>query len=125
MLGELRAFPEVAADELRRRAPFMGSSALLRAAVSAGADRSGAHAIVQRHSLAASDAQRSGGSYDLASALGADGGFPLTADEVVAVLEDAVKPGRAAPQVTAFQRAAAELLDRHPAAGKVVPEPIL
>ncbi len=125
VLGELQAFPGVAAEEMRRRAPFMGSSALLAAAVDAGADRSEAHAIVQRHSLAAADAQRSGRQYDLAASLGADRDFPLTDSEVAVVLEDAMKPGRAEAQVTAIQARAADLLDRYPAAKGIVPEPIL
>lgn len=125
VLRELQAFPGVASEELRRRAPLMASSALLAAAVGAGADRSEAHAIVQRHSLAASAAQRSGRAYDLVSALGDDIEFPLTVDQVTAVLEDAMKPGRAEAQVAAFRRRAASLVDRYPAAKSIVPGPIL
>ena len=98
---------------------------MLAAAVGAGADRSEAHAIVQRHSLAASAAQRSGRAYDLVSALGDDIEFPLTVDQVTAVLEDAMKPGRAEAQVAAFRRRAASLVDRYPAAKSIVPGPIL
>lgn len=125
VLQELRAFPGAASEELRRRAPSMGSSALLAAAVNAGADRSEAHGIVQLHSLAASEAERSGRPYDLAAALGADAAFPLTTEAVAAVLEDAIRPGRAKVQVTAFRRRAGELRDRYPAARGIVPEPIL
>jgi adenylosuccinate lyase len=125
VLAELQAFPGAAAEELRRRAPVMGSSALLTAAVSAGADRSEAHGTVQRHSLAVSEAARSGRPYDLAAALGADVAFPLTSDEVAVVLEDAMRPGRSEVQVAAFRRQAVELLDRYPAASRIVPEPIL
>ncbi len=125
VLDELQPFPEVAAEEIRRRAPLMASSALLGAATDAGADRSSAHAALQRHSSAAAEAQRSGRPYDLAAALGTDGEIPLTADAAAAVLEGATTPGRAEAQVAAFLRQVAELMDRYPEAREVDPEPIL
>lgn len=125
VLTELQTFPGVAAEQLNRRAPLMGSSALLGAATDAGADRSAVHAIVQRHSLAAVEAEREGRSYDLAAALGADADFPLGADAVANVLDDALVPGRAEAQVAAFVQQAAELVERHPRARTVVPEPLL
>jgi len=125
ILRELQAFPEVAAAEMRRWGPLMASSALLRAATDAGSDRSSVHALVQRHSLAAAEAERTGRLHDLAVALGADDEFPLGADAAAAAIEGALAPGRAEAQVTAFVEQATELVNRYPEAGDVVPEPLL
>ncbi len=125
VIVELEPFPAVAAEELRGQAPLLASSALLVAAAEAGADRSHAHAVLKRHSAAAVAAQRAGRTYDLVAALGNDGDFPLTTEDVEAVLKEAVEPGRAESQVAAFVEAAAELVDRYPDAREVAPEPLL
>ena len=124
VMQELEPFPAAAAVELARRAPLLGSSALLVAAAEAGADRSVAHAVLQRHSSAAMAAERAGGVYDLAVELGNDEGFPLAREGVEAVLLQACEPGRAGAQVTAFAAQAAEVVARYPDAATVVPEPI-
>ena len=125
VLAEMQPFPEAAADEMRRRAPSLASGALLGAAVAAGAERSAAHAVVQRHTLAAAEAGRAGRPHDLVTALGVDVEFPLDAAAAAAVLEGAVAPGRAEAQVAAFGRQAADLAARHPGAATITPEPIL
>ena len=125
VMQEVEPFPDVAAGELSRRAPLLASSALLVAAADAGADRSHAHAVLQRHSAAAMAAQRAGGSYDLAAELGNDHDFPLTRDGVAAVVKKVFEPGRAEAQVAAFVSRAAEVVGRYPDAARVVPEPIL
>ena len=125
VLQELEPFPGVAAEELRGRAPFLASSALLVAASDAGAERSRAHGVLQRHSAAATEAQRAGRSYDVVAALGDDGDFPLTREGVEAVLNDALEPGRAEVQVTSFVELTAELVDRYPLAREIAPEPLL
>ena len=125
VLAELQAFPEVAAAELRRRAPLMASSALLGIATGAGADRSRAHAALRRHSAAAAEALRSGAPYDLAAEVAADAELPLTAGDVEAALDDATNPGRADAQVATFVRRANELVGRYPEATGFEPEPIL
>ena len=125
VMQEMEPFPGVAREELRRRAPLLATSALLVAAADAGADRSQAHSVLQRHSAAAVEAQRAGRPYDLVAALAADEDFPLTAEGVTAVLNEAVKPGRAETQVAAFVAVAAELVDRYPSAREVAPEPLL
>ncbi len=125
VLDELQAFPEVAAEEIRRRASLLASSALLGVATDAGAERSSAHAALKRHSAAAAEALRSGRSYDLAAAVGADTEIPLTPDAVEAVLKEATAPGRAEAQVAAFVQQAIDLVDRYPEARDVDPEPIL
>ncbi|MDE0654457.1 MAG: adenylosuccinate lyase [bacterium] len=125
VMQELEPFAAVAAEELRGRAPLLASSALLVAATDAGADRSHAHEVLKRHSATAVTAQRAGRAYDLVAALGDDGDFPLTAEGIEAVLKEAVEPGRAERQVAAFVEAADELVDRHPDARGVAPEPLL
>ena len=125
VLEELQAFPEAAATEIRLRAPLLASSALLGMATDSGADRSKAHAALQRHSAAAAEALRSGGSYDLAAAVAGDTDLPLAAETVTAVLEEATSPGRAEAQVATFLRRARELAARYPEAVGVEPEPIL
>ncbi|MYI19726.1 MAG: adenylosuccinate lyase, partial [Acidimicrobiia bacterium] len=125
VMQELEPFPAVAAEELRSRAPLLASAALLVAAVDAGAERSRAHTVLQRHSAAAVAAQRTGQPYDLVAELGEDDDFPLSKGEVEAVLNEAIEPGRAEAQVADFVKAAADLLDRYPLAGEVVPEPLL
>ena len=125
VMQEMEPFPDVAAEELRGRAPLLATSALLVAAADAGADRSKAHAVLQRHSAAAIAAQRAGRSYDLVAALAADEDFPLTEEGVAEVVAEAVKPGRAEAQVAAFVAAAAELVDCYPSAREVAPEPLL
>ena len=125
VLAELAVFDEVAAGELNRRAPLLASSALLVAAVDAGADRSGAHAVLQHHSKAAAAALRAGKSYDLVVALGSDDSFPLTADTVAAVIGLAAEPGRATEQAMRIVKQVAEVVDRYPEAAAVTPGPIL
>lgn len=124
VMQELEPFPEAAALELARTAPLLGSSALLVAAAEAGADRSVAHAVLQRHSSAAVAAERAGGEYDLAAELGHDEDFPLAKERVEAVLRKACEPGRAGEQVAAFAAQAAEVVARYPDAAAVAPEPI-
>lgn len=124
VMRELEPFPEAAAVELARRAPLLGSSALLVAAAEAGADRSVAHAVLQRHSSAAMAAERAGGEYDLAAELSNDEDFPLAKEGVEAVLMKACEPGRASDQVAVFAAQAAEVVARYPDAAAVVPEPI-
>ncbi len=125
VMQELEPFPAAAAEELRSRAPLLASAALLVAAAEAGAERSGAHSVLQRHSAAAVAAQRAGQAYDLAAALGDDDDFPLTREGAGAVLNEAVEPGRAEAQVADFVKAAADLLDRHPLARGIAPAPLL
>ncbi len=125
VMQELESFPEVATEELSRRAVLLGSAALLVAAVAAGADRSQAHAVVQGHAAAATAAQRTGQSYDLAAALGNDDKFPLSKTEIEAILATANEAGLAEAQIEAFAARAAELLSRYPAAISVTPEPII
>ena len=125
VMQELEPFPAVAAEELRSRAPLLASAALLVAAADAGAERSHAHSVLQRHSAAAVAAQRAGQAYDLAAALGEDDDFPLAKEGTEAVLNEANEPGRAEAQVADFVTAAAELLERYPQAGEIVPEPLL
>lgn len=125
VMQELEPFPAVAAEELRSRAPLLASAALLVAAADAGAERSHAHSVLQRHSAAAVAAQRAGQAYDLAAALGEDDDFPLTKEGTEAVLNEANEPGRAEAQVADFVTAAAELLECYPQAGDIVPEPLL
>ena len=125
VLAELQPFPEVAAEEIRRRAPLLASSALLGVATGAGAERSSAHAALKRQSAAAAEALRSGRPYDLPAAVDADAEIPLTADAVAVVLREATEPGRAEAQVAAFVQQATELVERYPEAKDVVPEPML
>jgi len=125
VMQELEPFPAVADEELRSHAPLLASAALLVAAADAGAERSRAHTVLQRHSAAAVAAQRTGQPYDLAAALGEDDDFPLSRGGVEAVLNEAIEPGLAEAQVADFVRVAADLLDRYPLAGEIAPEPLL
>ncbi|MCY3561055.1 MAG: adenylosuccinate lyase [bacterium] len=125
VMAELKAFPALAAEELRSRAPLLASSALLLAASASGADRSEAHRVLMRHSADALAAQRSGRPYDLLAALGNDEDFPLTREGVDAVVAEAGEPGRAESQVAALIEAATELAYRYPHSKTVVPAPLL
>ncbi|MCY3926310.1 MAG: adenylosuccinate lyase [bacterium] len=125
VLDELQAFPEAAAEEIRRSAPLLSSAALLGAATSAGAERSRAHAVLRRHGAAAAEALRSGRPYDLSAALEDDAEIPLTADAAAAAMKGAIEPGRAEAQVAEFLSEATELLERYPEAREIDPEPIL
>ena len=117
--GEMRVFERSVAAELRRCLPAMSSSALLAAAVAAGAGRSEAYSLLQSHSQAVAEAARNGTDYDFAVELGTEECFPLSVEEIRAVIERAAVPGRVSAQVRRFASRVDELLAKYPQARKI------
>lgn len=82
--------------------PFIATENLLMSAVRKGGDRQKLHEIIRCHSMAATARMKEGLSCDLLERLAADSEFPLSRDEIMAVMNPADFIGRAPRQVEEF-----------------------
>jgi adenylosuccinate lyase len=109
-------YPAVIDAELQRFLPFLASTKLLLAGVRGGLGREAAHAVVKRHAVAAAERLRLTGSHvnDLADRLGTDPEYPLSSEDITALIGSAAADvGRAHDQVERFVSCVAALVDRH------------
>ena len=128
VLGEMEVYETSIAAEVRRTLPFLATTSLLMAAVKAGGGREAMHEVIRGHSLAAARAlqENPAEENDLAVRLGAEAAFPLSREEVDALLADAPRLLGAAPaQVDNFSARVGRLAARFPDAAAYRPEPIL
>ena len=82
--------------------PFAATENLLMEGVKRGGDRQALHEIIRTHSMAAADAMKEGKDCDLLARLGSDPAFPLSREEIDALLDPQAFIGRAPEQVDAF-----------------------
>jgi adenylosuccinate lyase len=124
VLDEMGVFTSVIERELAAELPFLSTTGLLMEAVGRGMGREDAHACIKKHSTETLVRIRSGGSGDVfAELLGDDPAFPLTADEIRALMvPDA---GLAGEQYEAIRQEVASILKEYPHAASYQPAPIL
>ena len=125
VLDDFGAFSGRIEAELHTELPFLTTTRVLTAAVKAGMGREQAHRVIRAHTSSSAEARRSGGEYDLWSALGSDAEFPLSTGEVRAAAESGVLSGRAGAQVDAIAAEIAQVVEQHPEAATYQPEPLL
>lgn len=82
--------------------PFIATENLLMSAVKKGGDRQKLHEVIRRNSMEATARMKEGLNCDLLERLAADPEFPLTREEITAVMNPADFIGRAAQQVQEF-----------------------
>ena len=104
ILNEIEVFEQVIAQEVEANLPFVATTKLLMAAVTAGMGREDAHQKIQRASLEALKKHREGKQFDLLSALAADEEFPLMAPDIENVFVEVKKDCIATNQMTSVQK---------------------
>ncbi|MBR3298571.1 MAG: adenylosuccinate lyase [Clostridia bacterium] len=82
--------------------PFIATENLLMSAVKKGGDRQVLHEVIRRNSMEATARMKEGESCDLLDRLSSDPEFPLTREEITAVLDPRAFTGRSAHQVEEF-----------------------
>ena len=82
--------------------PFIATENLLMSAVKKGGDRQVLHEVIRRNSMEATARMKEGESCDLLDRLANDPEFPLTREEITAVLDPREFTGRSAHQVEEF-----------------------
>lgn len=82
--------------------PFIATENLLMSAVKKGGNRQELHEVIRRNSMAATANMKEGGSCDLLDRLANDPEFPLTREEITAVMNPADFIGRCPQQVEEF-----------------------
>lgn len=88
VLSEMTVFADAVNREIEAELPFTSTTRLLVEAVKKGQGREEAHKVIQRHALSALDKSRRGAKHSFLEDLAADGEFPLTAEETLAVVSD-------------------------------------
>ena len=128
VLGEMEVYESSIASEVRRMLPFLATTTLLMEAVKSGAGREAMHDVIRNHAVEVARNLREGRQQqnDLPERLGADPLFPLSADEIQAVLEQSDRFLGAAPrQVDDFSARVEKISKDHPLAAEYTPDPIL
>lgn len=116
VLDGFGAFPARIAAELAEYLPFLATTRLLAAAVTAGTGREQAHERIAEHATAAVLSLREGNAAtnDLAERLAADPVLALSAGDIESALADPASfSGRAADQVDEFVAAAGKIAERY------------
>lgn len=90
VLDDFGAYPAVIDRELERYLPFLSTTRLLMAAVTAGAGREEAHEVIKEHAVAAALAMREDAMVDndLVARLSADERLPLDDDQIAKLLAE-------------------------------------
>jgi adenylosuccinate lyase len=126
VLDDFGAFPAVIDAEVRRYLPFLGTTAVLMAAVRAGVGRETAHAAIKEHAVAVALAMRESADNDLLDRLAADPRLGVSRDVLAAAVADPLAfTGAAAGQVRRVADRVAAVVDEHPDAAGYRPGDIL
>jgi len=128
VLDDFGAYPAVIARELDRYLPFLGTTAVLMAAVRAGVGRETAHQVISEHAVGVALAMREKGQAenDLLARLVGDERLGLPTGLLDELLADPLRfTGAATAQVTAVAARVKEIVDAHPAAAAYTPGAIL
>lgn len=123
VLDEMDVFPVMIARELDRYLPFLSSTRLLMAAITAGMGRETAHKIIKKYATAAVQKMREGSANVFVEALAADHDFPLSR-EVIETLVSSPDHGLAPQQIEKVYAKIAAISNRYPEAAHYTPEPI-
>lgn len=126
VLDDFGAFPAVIDAEVRRYLPFLGTTAVLMAAVRAGVGRETAHAAIKEHAVAVALAMRESADNDLLDRLADDPRLGVSRDVLAAAVADPLAfTGDAAGQVRRVAERVAVVVDEHPDAAGYRPGDIL
>ncbi|MGI8792361.1 MAG: adenylosuccinate lyase [Acidimicrobiales bacterium] len=127
VLADFDAYPAVIERELRRYLPFLATTRILVAMVTAGTGREAAHEIIKEHAVSAALAIRAGAAANpLVDALAGDDRVPLDAAAIEALLSDpAAFTGAADRQVEGFAARVSEITTRLPDGAAYTPGAIL
>jgi len=126
VLAEFGAFPAVIEAELNRYLPFLLTTKILMAAVRQGIGRETAHAIIERHAVAAALGMRAGGANTLLDDLAGDPGLGLTRSELDGLVDSPLElTGAARSQVARVAAAVARVVAQHPEAATYTPGAIV
>ena len=99
----LVVYPKVIASHIEKELPFMATEVILMEGVKRGGDRQDLHEKIRVLSMeAAANVKQEGKENDLIERIIKDGTFPLTKDELYAILEPENFIGCASMQVTDF-----------------------
>jgi len=118
VLDDFGAFPAVIDREIERYLPFLASTAILMAAVKAGAGRETAHEAIKEHAVAVALEMREGRvDNDLLDRIAADARIPLDRVALEALIADPLDfTGDARGQVTRVATRVEEVVNRYPEA---------
>lgn len=100
--GGLRVNEKIVEKAVLEYLPFIATENLLMSAVKKGGDRQRLHEVIRRNSMAATAVMKEGESCDLLDRLADDPEFPLSYEEITAVLKPSDFIGRAPQQVEEF-----------------------
>jgi adenylosuccinate lyase len=118
VLDDMGVYEAVIERDTERYLPFLSTTTLLMEAVQRGAGREQAHEAIKEHAVATALSLRQGQSNnDLPQRLAADDRFPLSLEEINAVLEQSrTLTGLAKDQVSQFCAQVDQLVQQHPEA---------
>jgi adenylosuccinate lyase len=127
VLDSFGAFPAVISRELDRYLPFLATTKVLMAAVTAGVGRETAHEAIKEHAVAVALALREGQEHnDLLARLSADERIPLDAAALDSLLAEKITfTGVAGAQVAAVAKRIDEVTSRYATAAAYSPAEIL
>jgi adenylosuccinate lyase len=126
VLDDFGAFPAVIDAEVRRYLPFLGTTAVLMAAVRAGVGRETAHEAIKEHAVAVALAMRESADNDLLDRLADDPRLGVSREVLAAAVADPLAfTGAAAAQVRAIAQRVEAVVDAHPDAAGYRPGDIL
>ena len=128
VLEDFGAYPAVIQRELRRYLPFLATTKILVASITAGVGRETAHEAIKEHAVAAALAMREHGTdeNDLIERLAGDERIPLNAEALHAAIGDPDQfIGNAPAQVRGVIAKIDAVSSRFPDATKYRPTPIL
>lgn len=100
--GGLRVNEAIVDKAVREYLPFIATENLLMEGVKRGGDRQALHDVIRRCSMEATRAMKEGRAFDLLSRLSATGEFPLSEEELNALLDPTLYIGRCPEQVMAY-----------------------
>ncbi|HYF29089.1 MAG TPA: adenylosuccinate lyase [Candidatus Paceibacterota bacterium] len=123
VLDEMAVFPAMIERELMAELPFLSTTGILMEAVKRSGGREDMHEIVKKHATASVTAVRSGGSSDaFVVSLGDDPAFPLSTEEIRALLKPEV--GLAIEQADHVYQRIRRIVEHRPDAARYNPAPI-
>ncbi len=126
VLDEFGVFPAVIERELRRYLPFLATTKVLLAAVSAGVGREQAHEAIKEHAVATALTGRAGKDVDLIGLLATEPRLKLTRAQLDAVLSDPLAlTGVAGVQVADVVSQIETVVAQRPNAADYTPAPML
>jgi len=128
VLTDFGAYPAVIEAELSANLPFLATTKVLMAAVTAGVGREEAHEIIKEHAVAAAldRRERPSQATNLIERLGGEERLKLGSQKVNELVADPLAfTGAASAQVDQFAATVAQLVAKYPEAATYTPAPIL